>query len=39
MNREVLMENMLFELEARIDKIEDTLKELKKIVIKGKTDV
>jgi hypothetical protein len=28
----------LFELEARIDKIEYTLKELKKIVIKEKTD-
>ena len=39
MDREIHLENMLFELEARIDKIEDTLKELKKIVIRGKTDV
>ena len=39
MNREIHLENMLFELEARIDKIEDTLKELKKIIAREKTDV
>ena len=38
MNREIHLENMLFELEARIDKIEDTLKELKKIVAHDNLD-
>ena len=38
MNREIQLENMLCELEARKDKIEYTLKELKKIVIKENTD-
>jgi len=36
MNREIHLENMIFELESRIKKIEDKLEELNNIIIKEK---